>query len=124
MNSIIQLYENISAIFYFFEIKLVFSKKATKNGKIFTVNLTLTTYCQIGSEDFVNFCGLLRKHELLYKFLLELALDHLTSEKNNILIISHRMTDATKIILSHCHCENNELIIKKPDYGGCRRIQT
>ena len=23
-----------------------------------------TTYCQIDGEDFVNFCGLLRKHEL------------------------------------------------------------
>ena len=26
--------------------------------------MTLTTYCQIDGEDFVNFCGLLGKHEL------------------------------------------------------------
>ena len=44
-------------------IKFVFSKKATKFEKIFTVDLTLTTYCQINGEDFINFCGLLGKHE-------------------------------------------------------------
>ena len=33
-------------------VKFVFSKKATKIEETFTV------------EDFVNFCGLLRKHEL------------------------------------------------------------
>ena len=42
-------------------VKFMFSKKATKIDKIFTVNLMVTTYCQIDSEDFVNFCGLLRK---------------------------------------------------------------
>ena len=42
----------------------MFSKKATKIDKIFTVNLTLCSKCQIDGEDFVNFCGLLRKHEL------------------------------------------------------------
>ena len=42
----------------------MFSKKTTKFEKIFTGDLTLTTYCQIDGEDFVNFCGLLRKHEL------------------------------------------------------------
>ena len=45
-------------------LKFMFSKKATKIDKIFTVDLTVTTYCQIDSEDFVNFCGLLRKREL------------------------------------------------------------
>ena len=39
-------------------------KKATKINEIFTVNLTLCSKCQIDGEDFVNFCGLLRKHEL------------------------------------------------------------
>ena len=39
------------------------SKKATKIDEIFTVDLTLCSKCQIDSEDFVNFCGLLRKHE-------------------------------------------------------------
>ena len=40
----------------------MFSKKATKIDEIFTV--TVTTYCQIDGEDFVNFCGLLKKCEL------------------------------------------------------------
>ena len=42
----------------------MFSKKATKIDKIFTVDLTICRKCQIDGEDFVNFCGLLRKHEL------------------------------------------------------------
>ena len=42
----------------------MFSKKATKINEIFTVDLTCTTLCQIESEDFIDFCGLLRKHEL------------------------------------------------------------
>ena len=45
-------------------LKFIFSKKATKIEVIFTADLTATTYCQIDGEDFVNFCGLLRKHEL------------------------------------------------------------
>ena len=46
------------------KLKFMFSKKATKIDKIFTVDLTVTTYCQIDGEDFINFCGLLRKREL------------------------------------------------------------
>ena len=42
----------------------MFSKKATKIDEIFTVDLTLTTQRQIEGEDFVKFCGLLKKHEL------------------------------------------------------------
>ena len=45
-------------------VKFMFSKKATKIEEIFTVDLTLCSKCQIVSEDFVKFCGLLRKHEL------------------------------------------------------------
>jgi len=45
-------------------IKFMFSKKATKIDEIFTVDLTLSSKCQFDGEDFVNFCGLLRKHEL------------------------------------------------------------
>ena len=45
-------------------LKFTFSKKATKIDEIFTVDLTITTYCKIDGEDFVNFCGLLRKREL------------------------------------------------------------
>ena len=46
------------------ELKFIFSKKATKIDEIFTVDLTLCSKCQIDGEDFVNLCGLLRKHEL------------------------------------------------------------
>ena len=45
-------------------IKFMFFKKATKNDEIFTVDLTLCSKCQIVGEDFVKFCGLLRKHKL------------------------------------------------------------
>ena len=44
----------------------MFSKKATKIEEIFTVDLTVTSYCHIGGEGFVNFCGLLKKRELYY----------------------------------------------------------
>ena len=42
------------------------SMKATNIVEIFTNDLTLCGKCQIGGEDFVNFCGLLRKGELYY----------------------------------------------------------
>ena len=48
-------------------LKFIFSKNATKFDKIFTVDLTLCSNCQIVDEIFVNFCGLLRKHELYEK---------------------------------------------------------
>ena len=44
----------------------MFSKKATKIDKIFTVDLMFTKYYQIDGDDFVNFCGLLRKQKLCY----------------------------------------------------------
>ena len=44
----------------------MFSKKATKIDKIFTLVLTLCSKCQINGEYFFNFCGLLSKHELYY----------------------------------------------------------
>ena len=48
------------------QLKFMFSKKATKNYKIF--HRWFDTYYlskrQIDGEDFVIFCGLLRKHEL------------------------------------------------------------
>jgi hypothetical protein len=45
-------------------IKFMFSKKAAKIEEIFTVDLTLCSKCQVDGEDFINFCGLLRKHKL------------------------------------------------------------
>ena len=48
----------------FGKVKFIFSEKATKIDKIFTVDLTLCSKCQIDGEDFVNFRGLLRKCDL------------------------------------------------------------
>ena len=42
---------------FLLNVKFMFSKKAKKIDKIFTGDLTVTTYCQIDGEDFVNFCG-------------------------------------------------------------------
>ena len=40
----------------------MFSKKATKIEKIiFTVDLAVCSKCQIDGEEYVKFCGLLRK---------------------------------------------------------------
>ena len=47
-------------------VKFIFSKKVTNIEEMFTVDLTLCGKCQIDGEDFVNFCGLIRKHELYY----------------------------------------------------------
>jgi hypothetical protein len=55
-------------------LKFIFSKKATKVEKIFTVFLTLCSKCQIDGEDFVNFCGLLRKHELYTWMIIQLSI--------------------------------------------------
>ena len=57
-------------------VKLTFSKKATKIDKIFTVNLTVCSNCQIDGEDFVNFCGLLRKHKLYATTLIIIHFTH------------------------------------------------
>ena len=56
------LYDNFN-IFWTLS-KFMFSKKVRKFEKIFTVDLTLCSKCQIHGENFVNFYGLLRKHEL------------------------------------------------------------
>ena len=48
----------------FVVLMFMFSMKATKFDEIFTVDLTLCSKSQIDGEDFVNSCGLLRKHEL------------------------------------------------------------
>ena len=61
MDNIVQPESNVQQQHH---SKFMFPKKAKKIDKIFTVNLTVTTYCQIDSKDFVNFCGLLRKREL------------------------------------------------------------
>ena len=47
----------------------MFSKKATKIEKIFTVDLTLCSKSQIDGEDFVNLSGLLRKYVLYFRFI-------------------------------------------------------
>ena len=57
-------FPEISTVDLSYLVKFMFSKKATKIDEIFTVDLTLTTQRQIEGEDFVKFCGLLKKHEL------------------------------------------------------------
>jgi len=42
----------------------MFFKKATQKDEVFNVVLTLCSKFQIDGEDFVNFCGLLRKYKL------------------------------------------------------------
>ena len=57
--------KNVEVEFNFLcNVKFMFSKKATKIDEIFTVNLTVPSKCQLYGEDFVKFCGLLRKQEL------------------------------------------------------------
>ena len=51
---------------WLWELKFVLSKKAKKFDKFFTDDLTLTMYCQFAGEDFINYCGLLRKYELYW----------------------------------------------------------
>ena len=50
-------------------VKFMFSKKATKFDKIFTIDLIFTTLLQIDGEDFFKFCGLFRKHEPYYNYI-------------------------------------------------------
>ena len=46
-------------------LKFIYSERITKFCEIFTLLLTCTTYIeQKKGEDFVKFCGLLRKYEL------------------------------------------------------------
>ena len=54
----------LTILFRDHSLKFNFSEKATKIDEIFPVELTVITYCQIDGEDCINFCGLLRKHEL------------------------------------------------------------
>ena len=55
-------------------LKFIFSKKATKIDKIFTVDFTLCSKHQMDGEDFVNLRGLLRKYELYHPQLFHLRL--------------------------------------------------
>ena len=41
------------------QLKFTFSEKVTKIDKIFTVNLTVCSNCQIDGEDFINFVAFL-----------------------------------------------------------------
>ena len=57
-------YHLMTTMYMMHMIKFMFSKKATKIDEIFTVDLIPCSKRQIDGEDFVNFCGLLRKYEL------------------------------------------------------------
>ena len=62
----------------------MFSKNVTKIDEIFTVDLTLCSKCQIDGKDFVNFCGLLRKHELYHYSENEILLWRLLCDFDNL----------------------------------------
>ena len=64
----------------------MFSKKGTKIDKIFTDNLTLTTWCQIGGEDFVNFVAFLENMNFMK--LANSDLMHLFEDRTKIDITS------------------------------------
>ena len=57
---------NVLGFLHSYNVKFMFSKKPRKFDEIFKDDLTLCTKCQIDGEDFVNFCGLPRKHELYH----------------------------------------------------------
>ena len=48
----------------FCPVKFMFSRKATIFDEIFTIDLASCSNCQIDGEDFVDFCGHPRRHEL------------------------------------------------------------
>ena len=52
-----------SLSFVFLFLKFIYSKKGQKNWQNLHY-LTLCSICQIDGENFINLCGLLRKHEL------------------------------------------------------------
>ena len=47
-------------------LKFMFSKKATKSDKIFTVDLTLRSKCQIDGEDSSLFVAFLENMNFMY----------------------------------------------------------
>ena len=87
LSSVKSEYPNVTKVKK--SVKFMFSKKATKIDKIFAVDLMVTTYCQIDSENFVNFCGLLRKCERKRgKYLLKTSISKYTiatSEKSSFI---------------------------------------
>ena len=94
------------------KLKFMFSKKATKIDEIFTVDLTLCSKCQIDGEDFFNFCGLLRKHELY------LCIDHDRNEgvaTNLKKKIHHSVTFKLKSLPWQYLGSNNALRFSKND---------
>ena len=65
--------------------KWLFFWNQKMSDEIFTVDLTVNTYCQIDGEDFVNFCGLLRKRELYLGMLdFSCSILHFDISKSNL----------------------------------------
>ena len=67
----------------------MFSMKATKIDEIFTFDLRLCSKRHIDGEDFVNFRGLLRKHEL-----------YLRTYVGQNLILTHRASHCSQYVCS------------------------
>ena len=79
----------------------MFSKKATNIDVIVTADLTLCSKCQIDCEDFVNCCGLLRKHELQSTLFMN-SIIHKDSEKYFSNLLSQSCMYATKKNYKFC----------------------
>ena len=58
---------NLKKSFFSGLVKFTFSEQATKMNKIFTVNLTVSSNCQINGEDFVIFVAFLENMNLKKK---------------------------------------------------------
>ena len=77
------------------------SKKATKIYEIYNVDKTLYSKCQIDGEDFVNCCGLLRKHKLQSTLFMN-SIIHKDSEKYFSNLLSQSCMYATKKNYKFC----------------------
>ena len=60
----------------------MFSKKATKIEEIFAIDLIVCSKCQIDGEDFIKFCGLLRKHKLYHHHVIKDSANKLRLDGN------------------------------------------
>ena len=80
---------------------------ATQNDKIFTVDLTFTTYGQINGKDFINFCGQLGKHEL-YKYTVSSFLPKMAflTDHTGSIECTYLINSSNKVRTCHLKFEN------------------
>ena len=86
-------------------VKFMFSKKATKFDEIFTIKLMLCSKFKIKGRDFVNFCGLLKKHEL-YGIIFEVVYKSLS-------VLFYQIQTILIMIISNKDVYHNSVLITK-----------